>query len=235
MIVWKTPSWTPGHLSNQAWQFLVLSAIGAVMFLLASNMMKSRPGRSLVALRDSEVGAAVSGVWPAGWKVGAFAISAAYGAIGGSMLVFVVRIAAPETGGFTTAIALLTGAVIGGLGTISGSVLGALVVTFVPYFTSDFMSGGGLLFIPSSDTPRHFWFFSEGDGPILASALYGALLIAVVFVMPGGIAYFVRLVRAKLIRFVPKLPDVSATRRDEPTPAALAPAGATQLQGGEPT
>ena len=43
------------------------------------------------------------------WKTGAFAISAAYGAVGGSMLVFITRIAAPETGGFTTAIALLTG------------------------------------------------------------------------------------------------------------------------------
>jgi len=115
-------------------------------------------------------------------------------------------------------------------------VIGALVVTFVPYFTSDFMSGGGLLFIPSSSAPRHFWFFSEGDGPILASALYGVLLNAVVFVMPGGIAYFVRLMRSKLIRFVPKLPDVSTVRGDEPTPAELAPAGAThQLQGGEPT
>ena len=98
------------------------------------------------------------------------------------------------------------------------------------------MSGGGLLFIPSSSAPRHFWFFSEGDGPILASALYGVLLIAVVFVMPGGITYFVRLMRSKLIRFVPKLPDVSTIRGDDPTPAELAPAGAThQLQGGEPT
>ena len=42
-----------------------------------------------------------------------------------SMLVFVTRIAAPETGGFATAIALLTGAVLGGLGTISGAVMGA--------------------------------------------------------------------------------------------------------------
>jgi branched-chain amino acid transport system permease protein len=235
-ILWKTPDWVPGSLTNQGWQFLVLCGIGAVLFLLASNMMKSRPGRSLMALRDSEVGAAVSGVWPAGWKVGAFALSAAYGAVGGSMLVFVTRIAAPETGGFTTAIALLTGAVLGGLGTISGSVIGALAVTFVPYYTSDFMSGGGFLFIPASDAPRHFWFFSEGDGPILAGALYGVLLIAVVFVMPGGIAYFVRLVRSKFIRFVPELPDVSAVGGDEPTPAVLAPAGAThQLQGGEPT
>jgi branched-chain amino acid transport system permease protein len=149
--------------------------------------------------------------------------------------VFVTRIAAPETGGFATAIALLTGAVLGGLGTISGSVIGALAVTFVPYYTSDFMSGGGFLFIPASDAPRHFWFFSEGDGPILAGALYGVLLIAVVFVMPGGIAYFVRLVRSKFIRFVPELPDVSAVRGDEPAPAVLAVGATHQLQGGEPT
>ena len=141
----------PLDTSDQGWQFLVLCAIATVMFVIASNMMKSRPGRSLVALRDSEVGAAVSGVWPAGWKTGAFALSAAYGAIGGSMLVFVTRIAAPETGGFTTAIALLTGAVLGGLGTISGAVIGALAVVFVPYYSSEFMAGRGFLFIPESD------------------------------------------------------------------------------------
>ncbi len=234
-IIWTTPGWVPGSPSNQAWQFLVLCAIAAVLFILASNMMKSRPGRNLIALRDSEVGAAVSGVWPAGWKVGAFAISAAYGALGGSMLVFVTRIAAPETGGFATAIALLTGAVLGGLGTISGAVVGALAVTFVPYYTNEFMAGDGLLFIPASDGPRDFFIFQGGDGPILAGALYGVLLIAVVFVMPGGIIYFVRLMRSKLIRFVPKLPDVSAPRRDEPSPAELEPAGAiNQPRGGEP-
>jgi branched-chain amino acid transport system permease protein len=234
-IIWTTPGWVPGSPSNQAWQFLVLCAVGAVLFILASNMMKSRPGRNLIALRDSEVGAAVSGVWPAGWKTGAFAISAAYGALGGSMLVFVTRIAAPETGGFATAIALLTGAVLGGLGTISGAVVGALAVTFVPYYTNEFMAGDGFLFIPASDRPRDFLIFQGGDGPILAGALYGVLLIAVVFVMPGGIIYFVRLMRSKLIRFVPKLPDVSAPRRDEPSPAELEPAGAIiQPRGGEP-
>ncbi len=131
-IIWKAPGWVPGTPSDPGLAIPRAGAVGAVVFLLASNMMKSRPGRSLIALRDSEVGAAVSGVWPAGWKVGAFAISAAYGAVGGSMLVFVTRIAAPETGGFATAIALLTGAVLGGLGTISGAVIGALAVTFVP-------------------------------------------------------------------------------------------------------
>jgi branched-chain amino acid transport system permease protein len=219
---WTTPSWMPGNVSDQGWQFLVLCAIAAVVFILASNMMKSRPGRSLVALRDSEVGAAVSGVWLAGWKVGAFAVSAVYGSIGGSMLVFVTKIAAPETGGFTVAIALLTGAVIGGLGTLSGSVIGAMVVVWVPYYTSQFMNDRG-----------SFLFFDEADGPILAGALYGVLLIAVVFVMPGGIAYFVRWVRSKAIRFVPDLPKPSPSG-DEPAPPALASAGASiHTQGGE--
>ena len=98
ILMWQKPDWVPLDTSDQGWQFLVLCAIATVMFIIASNMMKSRPGRSLVALRDSEVGAAVSGVWPAGWKTGAFALSAAYGAVGGSMLVFITRIAAPETG-----------------------------------------------------------------------------------------------------------------------------------------
>ena len=222
-LVWKTPSWVPGDVSDQGWQFLVLCAIGAVVFVLASNMMKSRPGRSLVALRDSEVGAAASGVWLAGWKVGAFAVSAAYGAVGGSMLVFTTKIAAPETGGFAVAIALLTGAVLGGLGTLSGAVIGALAVVWVPYYTSEFMRDRGT-----------FLFFDAEDGPILASALYGVLLIAVVFVMPGGVTYFVRWVRAKFIRFVPDLPEVSPRVGDETASPALSPAGATtHSQGGD--
>jgi branched-chain amino acid transport system permease protein len=234
IIVWQKPDWMPLDTSDQGWQFLVLCAIATVMFIIASNMMKSRPGRSLVALRDSEVGAAVSGVWPAGWKTGAFALSAAYGAVGGSMLVFITRIAAPETGGFTTAIALLTGAVLGGLGTISGAVIGALAVVFVPYYSSEFMAGRSVFFIPASDQPRSFLFFDATDGPLLANALYGILLIAVVFVMPGGIAYFVRLVRSRFVRFVPKLPEVSPPSGAQPSPEPLEAAGATQhSQGGE--
>ena len=62
------------------------------------------------------------------------------------------------------------------------------------------------------------------------------MLIAVVFVMPGGITYFVRLVRSKIIRFVPKLPDVATMSGGEAMPAELAPAGAIhQPTGGEPT
>ena len=193
-----------------------------MVFVLGSNMMKSRPGRSLVAIRDSEVGAAASGVWLAGWKVGAFAVSAAYGGIGGSMLVFTTKIAAPETGGFTVAIALLTGAVIGGLGTLSGAVIGALVVVWVPYYTSQFMNDRG-----------KFLFFDAHDGPILAGALYGVLLIAVVFVMPGGIVYFVRWSARRSSASCPTCPS-RPRPGDEPAPPTLASAGATaHAQGGE--
>ena len=123
---------------------------------------------------------------------------------------------------------------LGGLGTISGAVIGALAVVFVPYYTSEFMAGRSVFIIPASDGPRSFLFFDASDGPLLANGLYGILLIAVVFVMPGGIAYFVRLVRSKFVRFVPTATGVPA-RRAQPSPEPHEAAGATQhSQGGEP-
>ena len=152
------------------------------------------------------------------------------------MLVFITRIAAPETGGFTTAIALLTGAVLGGLGTISGAVIGALAVVFVPYYTSRVHGRPRCVLHPRQRRPAELPVLRGSDGPILANALYGILLIAVVFVMPGGIAYFVRLVRSKFVRFVPKLPQVSPPSGD--ATVSRASGGRRERpqhsQGGEP-
>ena len=89
----------------------------------------------------------------------------------------------------------------------------------MPYYTSEFMAGRGFLFIPSSDHPGSFLFFEEADGPILASALYGILLIAVVFVMPGGIAYFVRLRALEVHPLRAEAAQASPLRGDEPVPA----------------
>ncbi len=67
-IVWKPPDWTPGSLTNQGWQFLVLCRDRGGHVPARVEHDEEPPGRSLIALRDSEVGAAVSGVWPAGGR-----------------------------------------------------------------------------------------------------------------------------------------------------------------------
>ena len=77
-------------------------------------------------------------------------------------------------------------------------------------------------------------FFDPADSGLLANVFYGVLLIAVVFVMPGGIIWFVRLVRSKLVRFVPRLPTVSSDDRrpSPPRPATPRCRPGPQPQGG---
>jgi branched-chain amino acid transport system permease protein len=219
-IAWKKPGWFSLDVSNTGWKFLVLSLMAAVAFLLVSNLVRSRVGRSLQALRDNETGAAVSGVWPAGWKTGAFAVSAGIAAVAGGMFVLVIPIVSPESIGFALAIQLITGLVLGGAGTVSGSLIGGICLVYLPYLTAEKTGSFDLLFVDPSDSG------------LLANVVYGLLLIGVVFVMPGGIIWFVRLVRSRIVRFAPRLPKVSSATDDVTAPpGAPAPAGAPS-QGG---
>jgi branched-chain amino acid transport system permease protein len=191
-IVWQAPDGFPLDVTDYGWSFLTLAAIAALLFWLASNALRSRAGRAVLALRDNETGAAVSGIHPASWKTATFAISSAYAAVAGSMMMLVVPIVGPDSGGFLVAVTLITGMVLGGVGTVSGAVVGALAVVWLPELSTSWASSLPL--------------FGEGDGAILSSAIYGVILILAVFLMPGGVISFVRTTRSRFIRFVPALP-----------------------------
>jgi branched-chain amino acid transport system permease protein len=188
-IPWIPPTWLPLDVTSAGWAFLTLAAIAALLFLLASNALRSRVGRAVVALRDNEVGATVSGIDPARWKTGTFAVSSAYAALGGSMMMLAVPIVGPDSGGFNVAIALVTGVVVGGVSTVSGALIGGLAIVWLPELSKGWAASLPML--------------SEGDGSILSGGIYGLLLIVVVFVMPGGVVSFIRRGRARLIRFEP--------------------------------
>jgi branched-chain amino acid transport system permease protein len=205
---WKPPGWLPFHVTSDGWRFLVLSVIATALFLAASNAVRSRVGRALMALRDNETGAVASGVHPAAMKTSAFAVSAGFAAVGGSMQLLAIPIVGPDSGGFIIAIELITGLVIGGVGTIPGAVFGALAIVWLPELTKTW---GG--YVPG---------FGENEAPLLANAAYGLLLILVIFVMPGGIASSVRFVRSKLVRFVPRLPPAPPALEGAPVPTVLA-------------
>jgi len=206
-VDWPVPDWLPLHVSDAGWQFLTLAAVASVLFWLASNMLRSRVGRALRALRDNETGAATSGVYPAGWKTGAFAVSAGYAAVGGAMLTLVVPIVGPDSGGFLVAVALITGLVLGGASTVSGAVVGGLVIVWLPQASSGWAGSLPLL--------------SATDGPMLTNVVYGLALIVITFVMPGGVISFVRRMRTRFICFVPDLPEPATTREPAvPRPTA---------------
>lgn len=219
---WRKPSWFGLDVSAKGWRFLVAATIAGLGFLLASNLVRSRVGRALQALRDDPTGAVASGVSLAAWKTGAFSVSAAYAAIGGSLIALAGGGVSPDTLGFLLAVQLITGLVLGGAATVSGAVIGGLAVVYLPYYSSRWTAG------------RSFLFFDESDSGLLANVLYGLLLIAVVFVMPGGMVSFWRKLRGRVVHLVPRLPTV-ATAPLTGADATRTPSGSSAAGEVQPT
>ncbi|MBL8567589.1 MAG: branched-chain amino acid ABC transporter permease [Phreatobacter sp.] len=108
---------------------------------LALNLVDSPTGRALRAIHDSEVAARVVGVDVARYKLAAFVISAVYASIAGSLLAFFDGHITPDTAGFLRSVELVTMVVIGGMGSVVGSVIGTLVIVVLPQtltFLSDY-------------------------------------------------------------------------------------------------
>lgn len=137
------------------WTFTLLS-IG-----LALNLVNSRIGRALRAIHDSEVAARVMGVNARLLKVQIFALSAGLSAVAGSLYAHTMTFVAPASFGFNFSVELVTMVIIGGLASIYGSLLGALLLTLLPELLRAFQ-----------------------DYDII---VYGALLIVMTMYLPGGL------------------------------------------------
>ena len=122
------------------------------MILLTLNLANSRVGRALRAVHDSEVAAQVVGVNARLLKVQIFALSAVISSVAGSLYAHTMTFVSPASFGFNFSVELLTMVVIGGLGSIYGSFLGAALLTLLPEFLRaaqdyDIIIYGGLLMV----------------------------------------------------------------------------------------
>ncbi|MDP9286279.1 MAG: branched-chain amino acid ABC transporter permease, partial [Actinomycetota bacterium] len=120
------------QLTNNEWLYALTWTVGVALFLLAWWLLASRFGRSLRAVRDSELAAVASGVNRSKYKVAAFGVSAAYAGVAGSLLAINVAYVSPDTFPIQLSLYLLVGAVVGFFGSIWGAVLGALLIQFLP-------------------------------------------------------------------------------------------------------
>jgi branched-chain amino acid transport system permease protein len=116
---------------TQTW-YWISGATLALGALLAANLINSPTGRAFRAIHDSEVAAAVLGVDVARYKLIVFVLSAVYAAIAGAYLALFDGLVTPATAGFLRSIEFVTMAVLGGLGSVLGSVVGAAVLTVLP-------------------------------------------------------------------------------------------------------
>jgi branched-chain amino acid transport system permease protein len=186
---WSPPSWAPSGWTTNDWVFTTVFVIAIVLFVLTSNLIRSSVGRGMIAMRDNETGAAVSGVYPAQYKVLAFATSALVTSIGGGCFALASTTIGPDTFGLQRSIEFIAGLVIGGVATILGPAIGGVLVEWLPYWAFEV----------------NWPILGKLEGP-QAGILYGVILVLIIFFMPGGIVYGIRQLRAKFIVFVPRLP-----------------------------
>lgn len=118
--------------SETSLYYLIL-IITIIMVLLAVNILKTRAGRAFVAIRDSEIAAEVIGINQTFYKTLAFAVSAFYAGIAGGLFAFVLGFFDPFTFNLILSVIFLVMVVVGGLGSVMGSITGAVLITYLMY------------------------------------------------------------------------------------------------------
>ncbi len=116
--------------------YYIILFITVILVLLAVNLMKSRIGRAFIAIRDSEIAAETVGVNLTYYKTLAFAISAFYAGMAGAMQAHMIQFIAPVQYSLISSITMLAIIVVGGLGSILGSIAGASLFTILPQLLS---------------------------------------------------------------------------------------------------
>ncbi len=181
-------------LAQDQWSYYVALAVAVPLFVLVHNLGRSRVGHALHAARDNETAATAMGVPVARYKVTAFALSGALAAVAGSLWLVVQPYPYLDAHSFTIAlsISLVTGLVVGGSGHVLGAVVAAVFLERVPSLVTD---------------------VAHLDGSA-TNVFYGALLVLLMFLMPGGAVGLAVRLRSRYAR----------GRGGEPEPQLTAPA-----------
>jgi branched-chain amino acid transport system permease protein len=159
-------------LSQDQWLYVFALGVTVVMFLIAHNLLSSGTGRAMRAIRDHAMAAEAMGVDNRHYKSMTFGVSAAYTGVGGALSAIAVQFVSPDSFTLFLSISLLVGIVVGGVGTLWGAFFGAIFIMFVPNLAEQI----------SKAAP---W------------AVYGVVLIAIMFAMPGGVMGLLNKLRAR--------------------------------------
>ncbi len=165
------PEWI--KLTQDQWLYFFTLAWAVLLFVLGWNLLRGRIGRAMVAIRDQPIAAQAMGVNTARVKSMTFGVSALYTGISGALGAIVIQFVAPDSFTLFLSITFVVGMVVGGLGTISGALYGALFIQFIPNIAGEL----------SKAAP---W------------AIYGVFLIGFMYLMPTGVAGFIRMCRERL-------------------------------------
>jgi branched-chain amino acid transport system permease protein len=169
------------ELNFNNWLYYLTWTIALVSYVLGWLLLRGRTGRAFRAVRDSETAAVSSGVDLARYKTLAFAVSAAYAGVAGSLFAIGTTFVNPDTFPIALSIFLLVGVAVAGLGSLLGAIAGAVFI----YFMQTSWAQGMDKAIPD-------WLPVLGDvstsSPGAPAVVFGVVLILIMFVLPSGAA-----------------------------------------------
>ena len=165
------PGYPDLNFGNQAALFYLVAGIALLVYLLLDNLLRSPIGETLRAIREDEISAASLGVNGAKWKAFSFSLSAGIAGLAGCFYPSFVGTLVPDAFNIVESFTMLAMVVVGGMGTMIGPVIGAIVLTFLQELLRGF-----------------------GD---LRLIVYGLALTLVVLFMPGGMVQAWQLLRAR--------------------------------------
>lgn len=162
----------PGNMDIDRWEAWICCLCALITMFLLYNLMRSRVGRSMEAVRDDEIAASLAGLSVARVQILAFVVSAAAAGLAGGLLASIQYNVAPGSFPLSISLNLLAAAVIGGLGTLSGAAIGAVLVTFLQVWSQDLANQFSL----SADVYNN-----------IPLAFFGVALILSMLVFPYGV------------------------------------------------
>ena len=148
-------------MSQDMWLYYFTLAITIAIYIFSVNLLRSRSGRAFMAIRDNEIAASAMGIDVATYKTLAFGVSAGITGVDGGLGAIAVQFVAPDSYTIVLAISLFLGMVVGGVGWLPGSFIGAAFIIFVPNI-------------------------AEGISKGLSGAVFGVLLFLIIFLVPHG-------------------------------------------------
>ena len=166
----NAPSWVP--VNSDQWLYYVVLAATLVAYVCAVGLIRSRSGRAMLALRDNPTAASSMGIRVARYRMLSFGVSALFTGVAGGLGALVVQFVAPDTYSFWLSVGILVGMVVGGVGWLPGAFIGAAFVLYVPNVAEEISKG-------------------------LSGAVYGAILVGLVFVLPRGVKGLLDLVEKR--------------------------------------
>ncbi|HEY6800570.1 MAG TPA: branched-chain amino acid ABC transporter permease, partial [Agromyces sp.] len=171
--VFGAPEWT--GLDSDQWQYYVVVVIAAIAFVLSFFLVRGKYGRAFAIVKENEAVASSMGISPYRYKVLAFTIASMLGGVAGFLYIAAIQFTSPETLSFGHSIELVIATIVGGAGSIVGSILGGIYYVLVPQITN-------------------------AVNPNSTAIVQGLIVLIVLFVLPGGLASLPRVLRRRFRR-----------------------------------